>query len=253
MNLYDAIAVRHSVRKYEMRPVPKNLLDRILDFFGRTARLSDSISLEAEILDNTKKEAGMRGILKAEAPYYLVCYSETAEGSDRNAGFVMEQMALYMTTKGLGTCFLGGARVPVPSKNGKKAVIAAAFGYPEERLFRESLLAKRLPLRKLCIFREELSDQMRTILLAARLAPSALNEQPWRFAVMADRILVFSRKSVLTYPGAARMREFSMGSMLSHIMLAAEELWLQLETIVEEPPSGLAFRDCEYVMTLKIS
>ncbi len=254
MNLYDAIACRHSVRKYEMREVPGALLDKILSYFERTSRLSDSIAIEAEILCNTKNEAGVRGIFKVEAPYYLVCYSEAAEGSDRKAGYVMEQMVLYMTEKGLGTCFLGGAKPPVMTKNGKRAVILVAFGYTEERLHRDSLLAKRLPLRKLCIFREDISDQMRTILLAARLAPSALNLQPWRFMVMKDRIYVFAQKRPIMIPGETRMRDISMGVMLSHIMLAAEELWLQLDSVTEDYiVHSRTFRDCEYVITLKIS
>lgn len=253
MNLYDAIAVRHSVRKYEMRPVPGNLLERIAAYFERTSRLSDALMLEAEILDNTKKQAGIKGLLTVEAPYYLVCRSEAGEGSDRNAGYVMEQMALYLTGKGLGSCFLGGAKPPVPSKNGKHAVIVMAFGYPEERLYRESLLAKRLPLRKLCIFTGEISEQMRTILLAARLAPSGLNQQPWRFLVTSDRIIVFARKSALPVPGALRMRDFSIGAMLSHIMLASEELWLALESSTEEHVDGRVFKNCEYVVTLKFS
>ena len=43
----------------------------------------------------------------------------------------MEQLILYMTVKGLGTCYLGGSRVKQTVKNGKRLVMIAAFGWPE--------------------------------------------------------------------------------------------------------------------------
>ena len=38
--------------------------------------------------------------------------------------------------------------------------------------------------------------------------------------------------------------------MLSHIMLAADELWMQLETRTEEQLQTKAFGNSEYIVTL---
>ena len=38
-------------------------------------------------------------------------YSEEKEGWAFNAGYMMEQMALYMAAKGIGSCYMGGAKV----------------------------------------------------------------------------------------------------------------------------------------------
>ena len=91
---------------------------------------------------------------------------------------------------------------------------------------------------------------MKTILRAARLAPSAFNSQPWRFIVYSDRIYVFARKSRLPGRVAQAMREFSIGVMLSHIMLAAEELWMELETATEEQYASKTYKNGDYVATL---
>ena len=46
------------------------------------------------------------------------------------------------------------------------------------------------------------------------------------------------------------MRDFNMGIMLSHIMLAAEELWMNMETVTEEQflrkpiKTGIYLYDC---------
>ncbi len=80
-------------------------------------------------------------------------------------------------------------------------------------------------LAALCAFKDEPGEQVKAILRAARLAPSSFNSQPWRFVVYSDRIYIFAKK---TRPFSGKeseaFKEFNIGIMLSHIMLAAEEL-----------------------------
>lgn len=250
MNLYEAIGSRQSIRRFAKKEVAEKLREQILDFGQTVSRLNDRIGAELEILDNTKGKAGVEGLWKVEAPYYIVFYSEFMEGYARNAGYVMEQVVLYLTVKGLGSCYLGGSKLKKGSKNGMLLVMILAFGYPEGRLLRESPLAKRQPLNKLCVFKEEAGEQMKTVLRAARLAPSALNAQPWRFIVYTDRIYVFAKKGHMTFKKNDIMRDFSIGIMLSHIMLAAEELWMELETATEEQFASKVYKDGDYVVTL---
>lgn len=252
MNLYEAIGCRHSVRKYTDREVTEKLRGQILSYFDKTSRLNDRIRVEAVIFDNTKKKADVHGLWKVDAPYYLAIYSDQEEGCERNAGYLMEQMVLYMTAKGIGTCYLGSVQPAQKVRGGKRCLMMVAFGYPEGKLYRESPLAKRLPLNELCIFKEEAGEQMKTILRAARLAPSAMNIQPWRFIVYSDRIYVFALKT--RFPGKSfhAMREFSIGIMLSHIMLAAEELWMELQTETEEHFAAKSYKNGDYVATLTL-
>ena len=252
MNLYEAIGCRQSVRSYTKREAPEHLKSKILSFFEKTSRLNDRIRIELEILEPDAKHVRIRGMWKVEAPYYLALYSETVDGYERNAGYIMEQIVLYLTAKGLGTCYLGGSRPDQPVKNGKKCVILVAFGYPEGKLYRESPLAKRLPLNSLCTFKEEAGEQMKTVLKAARLAPSAFNAQPWRFVVYSDRIYVFARKPRISLKAEKGMRDFSIGVMLSHIMLAAEELWMELKTETEEQFAAKVYKNGDYVATLTL-
>ena len=113
-------------------------------------------------------------------------------------------------------------------------------------------MAKRLPLSELCVFKEEAGEQIKTVLKAARLAPSAMNTQPWRFIVYSNRIYIFSRKPALSVKMLDGMREISMGIMMSHIMLAAEELWLELITSTDEQYEGKNYKSGEYVATVTL-
>ena len=46
------------------------------------------------------------------------------------------------------------------------------------------------------------------------------------------------------------MRDFNMGIMLSHIMLAAEELWMNMETVTEEQFLKKTYKNGEYICTI---
>ena len=252
MNLYEAIYNRKSVRKYTSERIPEAVLEKIKAFAGKAAALNDQLRVEVQIIDCTRKKPDLKGLWKVEAPYYLLFYSEQGKGYERNAGYMMEQLELYMAAKGIGSCYLGGSRMGVPLMDGMRRVMVVAFGYPEGKLYRDSPLAKRLPLSELCVFKEEAGEQIKTVLKAARLAPSAMNTQPWRFIVYSNRIYIFSRKPALSVKMLDGMREISMGIMMSHIMLAAEELWLELITSTDEQYEGKNYKSGEYVATVTL-
>ena len=103
----------------------------------------------------------------------------------------------------------------------------------------------------LCAYKDEPGENLKKILKAARLAPSSFNSQPWRFVVYADRVYVFAKKEAFRQPKmAAAMRDFNMGIMLSHIMLAAEEFWMNMETMTEDQYSRKVYKNGDYICTI---
>lgn len=48
----------------------------------------------------------------------------------------------------------------------------------------------------------------------------------------------------------ASMRDFNMGIMLSHIMLAAEEFWMNMETVTEEQFLKKTYKNGDYICTI---
>src|SRR5690606_38406218 len=96
-----------------------------------------------------------------------------------NAGYILQQLDLYLSANGLGSCWLGIAK---PTKDesffsGLKFVITLAFGKPAEKLHRNEIGEfNRLPLDKI---RDAVG--MDNLLEPARLAPSANNSQRWYF------------------------------------------------------------------------
>lgn len=248
MNTYEAIFVRRSVRKYRMEAIPGEVLDEISAYYMGIRSIFAGIETEISILENLthSRRYGPWGI---KAPYYLAIYSEDKDRKMMNAGYIMEQMSLYLSVKGLGSCFFGSAVVPraLREKNGKQLVILLAFGKARGECFRERGEAKRLPLEKIYAGKEQPKQWMLQLMEAARMAPSSLNSQPWRFLVHDSRIHIFE---VNAGGHGSRFREFDFGVMFSHLMIAADEFWQDVDLIRLEDISQKNFRNSEYVLSV---
>lgn len=250
MNLYEEIFDRQSIRKFTAEKLPENMRKLILAYVQKTARLDESIGIEIEILDKDDENFKIVGMRNVNAPQYLLMYSEEKPGYEQNAGYVFEQLILYLAAKNLGSCYLGMAKPRSGEKNGRKYVMMAAIGYTEADIHRDSQLAKRIPLNKLCSFKEEPDEQVKFILRAARLAPSAVNAQNWRFQVFNNKIHVFSTNPTLLQKATAGFNNFNIGIAMSHMALAAEEQWLEYKWEKDEVISSRTLKNLTYQMTL---
>lgn len=251
MNVYEAIFNRRSVRKFHMEPLGADVLERIRKMIANTSLLDSESKVEFEIYENLNKKKSVKGLWKVEAPYYLLVYCENTPASYRNAGYVAEQAVLYMTIKEIGSCYLGSTKAGPGEKNGLKRFLVIAFGRPDGALYRDMEEAHRLSLSALCSYKDEPSENLKKILKAARMAPSAMNTQPWRFVVYADRLYVFAKKEAVPQPKRlAALKDFDIGIMLCHIMLAAEEFWMNMETMTEDQYSKKSYKNGEYICTI---
>jgi len=91
-----------------------------------------------------------------------------------------------------------------------------------------------------------------TILKAAALAPSSLNGQPWRFVVYNNRAHVFMQKKSTKIPAMERMRMIDIGIALNHMMITAEELWVEAELKEIDNISNQSFKNNSYITSLII-
>ncbi len=231
MNLYEAIYVRKSVRKFVKQELPEKELDRIPRYFSQVKNLFGNIDTDMVILDNCKKRNPVSGLFGVKAPYYLVFYSEEKPRHLINLGYLMQQMALYLCTRGYGACCVENVHVNryMRVRNGKKAVCALAFGKARGAYTRKASEARRKPLSAICTFQEQPRQWMRQMVEAARMAPSRGNRQPWRFVVYDNAIHIYTAGE-----SAERLSpedELSFGALFANLMVAGEEIWLELDLI----------------------
>ena len=68
-----------------------------------------------------------------------------------------------------------------------------------------------------------------------RLAPSAVNKQPWRMVVMDNVVHFYLQRSKCFGVGNHDMQKIDLGIALCHFELMAKELGINTEFVIEEP------------------
>lgn len=228
MTRYEAIFRRKSVRKYRMDAVEEPVLEGIRKFEGRVAGISQKFPVKWRIYQASDRK--VKGMFQVKAPYYAALYSENREDCHLYAGCLMQQLVLHLHTRGIGTCYQGSARLKEDETGDMKLMMILAFGYPAEPLERCRREFKRAELEKIVKLNAPMGKVQRKLLEAARLAPSALNQQPWRFVVTENRIHLFvKRPGMVGYQRQLDRNMFSAGITLSHMLITAEEFWYDLE------------------------
>jgi len=120
MDIYKAIALRKSVRKFQNKDVPEDVMSRLLE----AARLAPSASNRQEWRFVVVREASTRELLAeaargqkfvGEAPVVLACCAET-DGHVMTCGqacypidlaIAIDHITLCAVAEGLGTCWIG--------------------------------------------------------------------------------------------------------------------------------------------------
>ena len=224
--LYDAIFKRRSVRSYS-GPLTAEMMEKVEEFARSLTPLHPGIRTELRLLNGDD----VRGPFKVAAPHFLVLYSEPGEGSAANAGFLLQQMDLFLSSNGIGSCWQGGPRPSEGhSADGKEFIISLALGMSDGEVHRRDVREfKRKVMGEITSL-----TGMNELLEPARLAPSAMNRQNWYFTGDRNGIRVHHARSVLI----GRMNQVNAGIALCHIWLAALHSGKDARLVCEEEVSS---------------
>lgn len=259
MTLYEALCGRKSVRKYNMNPISDEKLELVIRFAKSLPMLFPDIEVEFKILDCTSEEQrkkcfGRKFPFSVKAPYYLILTSTDHNGCYINAGYLMEQISLYLTSKEVGSCFLGSVKLSdkVKIAPGMEHVITLAFGKSNSSIYRTSGKVRRLPEEDTVVYKEDVTESVRTIVNAARIAPSSNNSQPWKFVVYNNRIHIFCKKNLINIKQVSKLKLINIGIAISNMLVVIDEMWLYPEFVHSDNISKQDFKNYDYITTLKI-
>ena len=203
---HEALLRRRSRRLYEPRPVSGEVFDRLTAACNEFRPFDTARAVLTEHSENVFKGIiGAYGKVRG-APFFIAFIGDTGDRYvQEKVGYTGESIVLEATALGLGTCWVGKsfdrgiASSFVTMKRHERVLAVAAAGYAageasfEERLFTVfGKTHKRKPLAALVsgMPETEWPEWIRESLLAARVAPSAVNRQPLRFLVEPDSITV---------------------------------------------------------------
>ena len=188
MDLMEAICARHSVRAYTDRPVARDAADalrREIEICNREGGLhiqlvTDEPAAFSGMMAHYGKFSGVRN--------YIALVGKKSTELDEKLGYYGERLALLAQTLGLNTCWVamsyskGKARVEVAP--GEKLRIVLALGYGET----QGVPHKGKNLSEVCRVEGTMPDWFRSGMEAALLAPTAMNQQKFRFTLLPDGV-----------------------------------------------------------------
>lgn len=212
MKPIDVIYKRQSIRKYNNLTLSDESLDSIKTFINNAKVLNPDIQWSYEIVDSNN----IKTIMNWKAPYYIHIYSQIKENYHENIGFIFQQVDLYLQSNQIGSCWLGMAK---PKDNSidsdMEYVISLAFGYSDENIYRDINKINRKGLI-------EISDEMDDKLDVVRVAPSAMNSQPWYFTHTSDveYNIYRKRQNILKRRLLDRLNKVDIGIALAHLYIA---------------------------------
>ena len=172
MTLYETIFARRAVHSYDMTAIDSEALVEIQAFIDATDQINGQ-SARLEIVAANKVKNGI-------APHYILTGCAADATAYMNVGYVLENVDLYLQSKGYGSLWLGMAK---PNETDGDFCIMLAFGKTNVPLRKDVKEFKRLPIG-------EISNTDNAIAQAARLAPSAMNSQPWKLDFAEDKLTI---------------------------------------------------------------
>ena len=246
-DLAQTVRKSRSVRSYEKRPLSQEdkecLLSDIDELCSEESPFPAKIHiqlLEAKPGTDTEK-LGTYGVIRG-AKTFLGVTAENTETAPEAVGFTFEKLVLAATAMGLGTCWIAGTfnreQFAGAMDIGKDEIfpIVCPIGYPlTKKTLIDSVFRRmgksdrRKPWGEL-FFENEFGNPLSEAqageyafaLEMLRLAPSAMNRQPWR-VVHAGSAFHFYREGNLTSKYAFDLPRLDAGIGACHFYLAARQ------------------------------
>lgn len=205
---YNAVFQRRSRRQFNSKPLIPNVLKELMvfaealnkDFYGARVEIVNQIP------ENVFKGAiGSYGKIKG-APVYVAIIGNLEDSYvQETVGYIGECFILEATSMGLATCWIGGSFKPdvvnkqITISQNERVLAVSPLGYAAEQYsFEEKIMSgfaeshKRKNMDVLCMegFKSDWPNWVKSALEVGRLAPSAVNRQPWRFSVEPNAIKI---------------------------------------------------------------
>ena len=269
----DIIRKRKSWRTYADKPVENEKKERILNFISTLDRPPFASEARFQMVDLDlnviKKVSGTYGVIKG-AKTFIASIVKKSPRDMEDVGYLFEQIILFVTAIGLDTCWMGASfsrslfSEKIPLQSDEMIPIISPIGYKAERrsltdaVFHMTAGSKNRKPWSALFFNQTFDSplnpkdagSLEIPFEMVRLAPSAVNKQPWRL-VMDENSVHFFLKRTAGYESMFTMdlQRIDMGIAMCHFELAASEAGLEGGWVVEKPDISSMPNDTEYVVS----
>ena len=184
MELLELMKQRHSVRQYTSRAIEP---EKRAALNARVEEINRSTGLHIQMIYDEQKcfDSFMAHYGKfSGVQNYIALVGRKSPKLDETLGYYGEELVLKAQELGLNTCWValthGKSRAVVGK--GEKEVCLIALGYGAV----QGAAHKSKSLQELCNYTEHMPDWFLNGMNAALLAPTAMNQQKFRFELLPD-------------------------------------------------------------------
>ena len=252
MNMTEMIRSRRSVRTFDGKPLREEDAVSILTFANKVENPYE-LPIECKLLD--KKRDNLSVPVIAGADSYIAGKMRRAPHAEEAFGYTFEKVVLYARSLGVGTTWIAGTMDRKAFEHAMRLSedevmpCVSPLGYPAKKMsLRETMMRKgvkadsRLDFEKLFYdgsFEKpmiaENAGELQHALEMVRLAPSAVNGQPWRVVRCGDCVHFFKKRGKGMASDTWDIQKIDMGIALCHFELGAVESGLCPLLYVEDP------------------
>ena len=217
MDYKKLISDGKSVREFKNRSIENKYFNEITSYIKNSKKLLPEINVEVKIFDNKdcyeklKHIAGYNGHM-IEAPSYAVILSDVKKGYIENSGYIGERLILKARDLEIDSCWItfndsDAIKEKLDISSDKEVTAIIALGYENNKNTKNKSGSERLDVEKIVYMDEwgtntsvaELEERgLLDAFSYARMAPSTLNRQPWRFIIDGENIILAVKKDDFT-------------------------------------------------------
>jgi hypothetical protein len=248
---YPAIDIRQSRRQYDRsKPLSTETLSALK---GTCAEFRPFPGIRVEVITEKPGKIfdfilGFYGLIHNPAAALAFIGDMRQPQVQDTLGYTGEGVILEATALGLGTCWVAGFFRPAAVIQrlhlapDEKVLAVSPLGYPpNKKTFGEQLMKgfassrRRQPLTDLVsgLPEKEWPVWLKPAIEAARIAPSAVNRQPWRFKVQNGSFSITTDPGVLDIHASKRL---DCGIAMLHFEVAALNSGMQGRWELQDPP-----------------
>lgn len=206
---YQALKQRSSRRQFYSKIIEKPKIKKLQALIEK---INDDVAglriilVEKEIDEIYTGVLGSYGKISGAPAFLAFVGREDTSNMEEKIGYGGEAVILEATALELGSCWVSGTfksekvMAELDLKEEEKVYAISPLGYSEEkhtiseRILKTAIGSRnRMDFEKLILNKnnlQELPEWIKTAVEAARLAPSAVNRQPWRFKIGEKSITI---------------------------------------------------------------
>ena len=192
MTIQEAIRQRHAVRSYTDQPLSREAITQLETVITECNREG---GLHIQLVQNEPMAFGSKGMHYGKftgVNNYFALIGKKSADLEEKCGYYGEKLVLAAQQMGLNTCWVAMNYKKIPDafqiNAGEKLVIVIALGYGATQGVQHKLRS----VEELCSLKGTEPEWFLRGMEAVRLAPSALNQQKYRFSLDDGKVTVKS-------------------------------------------------------------